>query len=290
MAAERAHATRKPARPRPDPASTKGDTVSGTAEPEGGTADSGGAAAERPHSRAGTWTLAHFPRTAALRLVRSRSDKQLRRLRVEHVRDADQALDRKVLPGLDRLVRAHRHPEAFSDMFLRERARDPDLANSSADFDDGAIGVEGTVTALCMEAVRDGKRARLCCETATTTRDIVVCDQRVALAMCDRHAAEYDVAARAPTPTTPPDAAANDARRPSLDWGNPIAVQAWARDVFRQADDAVGAGLDATAPPGARMLGRRAARTIIQAARRKLAEAARFAGIGASEGGDGGAL
>ena len=66
---------------------------------------------------------------------------------------------------------------------------------------------------------------------------------------------------------------------PALDWNDPAAVNAWALDVQTQARDATDAGLDATAPPGARELGRAAARRIIDGARRKLDDAFRFAGI-----------
>jgi hypothetical protein len=66
---------------------------------------------------------------------------------------------------------------------------------------------------------------------------------------------------------------------PALDWGDAAAVRAWARDVYVQARDAIAAGEDATAPPGARELGRAAARRIIQEARAGLDGAFAFAGL-----------
>ena len=70
----------------------------------------------------------------------------------------------------------------------------------------------------------------------------------------------------------------------ALDWGDPAAVNAWALDVYTQARDAMDAGLDATAPPGARELGRAAARRIIDGARRKLDDAFRFANLDIGKG------
>lgn len=64
-----------------------------------------------------------------------------------------------------------------------------------------------------------------------------------------------------------------------LDWRDESAVRAWARDVFTQVRDAIGAGEDATRSPGRRELGRRAARRIIRQVDRKLADAFRFAGV-----------
>ena len=71
---------------------------------------------------------------------------------------------------------------------------------------------------------------------------------------------------------------------PALDWGDPVAVNTWALDVYTQARDATGAGEDATRPPGQRELGRAAARRIIDGARRKLDDALRFAGLDIGKG------
>jgi len=71
---------------------------------------------------------------------------------------------------------------------------------------------------------------------------------------------------------------------PALDWGDAAAVNAWARDVYTQARDAIDAGEDATRPPGKRELGRAAARRILREALDKLDSAFRYAGIGTGEG------
>ncbi len=64
-----------------------------------------------------------------------------------------------------------------------------------------------------------------------------------------------------------------------LDWSDPDAVRAWARDILTQARDAIGAGEDATRPPGRRELGRRAARRIIAEADRAIGALGGFAGL-----------
>lgn len=56
----------------------------------------------------------------------------------------------------------------------------------------------------------------------------------------------------------------------ALDFGNPAALGAWLHAVREQARDLAAAGLDATAPPGARELGRKAARRIVTEAADKL--------------------
>lgn len=68
---------------------------------------------------------------------------------------------------------------------------------------------------------------------------------------------------------------------PRLDWSDPAAVDAWARDVYTQARDGLAAGEDATRPPGLRDLGRHAARGIIEEAARKLDGLYRFADLDA---------
>ena len=60
---------------------------------------------------------------------------------------------------------------------------------------------------------------------------------------------------------------------PTLDWADPTAVEAWARDLCVHVQDAVGAGEDATRPPGGRELGRRAARRLILEAEKNLTAA-----------------
>lgn len=56
----------------------------------------------------------------------------------------------------------------------------------------------------------------------------------------------------------------------ALDFGDPVALGAWLHAVREQARDIAAAGLDATAPPGARELGRKAARRIVTEAADKL--------------------
>jgi hypothetical protein len=70
------------------------------------------------------------------------------------------------------------------------------------------------------------------------------------------------------TPAAPPpdDAPTAAPARPSLDWSSPPAVQQWAAELRTQVDDAIAAGLDATAPPAERDLGRRLARSNIREA------------------------
>lgn len=65
-------------------------------------------------------------------------------------------------------------------------------------------------------------------------------------------------APKSPTPGSSP---------PRLDRSDPEAFKRWLADVRAQADDAIHAGLDATAPPGERDLGRRSARRAIVDAR-----------------------
>ncbi len=59
---------------------------------------------------------------------------------------------------------------------------------------------------------------------------------------------------------------------PRLDWHDPHAVAAWLADMRDQTADIIAAGLDATAPPGGRELGRRAARRQIIEAGRKIGD------------------
>lgn len=68
-----------------------------------------------------------------------------------------------------------------------------------------------------------------------------------------------------------------------LDWNDAPAARAWARDVYVQVRDALGAGEDATRPPGRRELGRRAARRILREVERKLATAFQYAEIEGEE-------
>lgn len=55
-----------------------------------------------------------------------------------------------------------------------------------------------------------------------------------------------------------------------LDLGDREAVRAWLAELRTQIDDAVGAGEDATRPPGRRELGRPTARSAILEARRAI--------------------
>jgi hypothetical protein len=66
----------------------------------------------------------------------------------------------------------------------------------------------------------------------------------------------------------------------ALDWGDPSAVKAWLEDVRAQTKDIAAAGLDATAPPARRELGRRAARRAIYEAGSKLTQLQLFAYAG----------
>ena len=65
----------------------------------------------------------------------------------------------------------------------------------------------------------------------------------------------------------------------ALDWGDPAAVNAWALDVYTQARDAIGAGLDATASKPRRVLSRAEARKAIREANGALRMAFAFAGV-----------
>jgi hypothetical protein len=57
-----------------------------------------------------------------------------------------------------------------------------------------------------------------------------------------------------------------------LDLSDPAQVRRWLGELLVQLDDALGAGDDATRPPGRRMLGRAAARGKIMQSRRALRE------------------
>ena len=59
------------------------------------------------------------------------------------------------------------------------------------------------------------------------------------------------------TETNPPTAL------PNVDLSNPEVAKHWAALLREQLDDAIGAGLDATDPPGRRLLGRYSARLLI---------------------------
>jgi hypothetical protein len=50
---------------------------------------------------------------------------------------------------------------------------------------------------------------------------------------------------------------------PTIDLSDPEAAKRWAGVLREQIDDAIGAGLDATDPPGRRLLGRYSARVIV---------------------------
>ena len=65
-----------------------------------------------------------------------------------------------------------------------------------------------------------------------------------------------------------------------LDWSDHEAVRAWLRELRTQIDEIVGAGEDATRPPGERALGRAAARRAILEAQRALGQM-----LAAAEGG-----
>ena len=59
--------------------------------------------------------------------------------------------------------------------------------------------------------------------------------------------------------------------KPTVDLTDPAARAAWLTDMHTQIGDVVAAGLDATAPPAERDLGRRKARQIIEEGAEKLA-------------------
>lgn len=65
----------------------------------------------------------------------------------------------------------------------------------------------------------------------------------------------------------------------SLDWGDPIALASWGADLRAQIADVIAAGLDATAPPADRVLGRKVARGQIEEAAEALAALFSFAGL-----------
>jgi hypothetical protein len=69
--------------------------------------------------------------------------------------------------------------------------------------------------------------------------------------------------------TEPAHAAA--AAPPPLDLADPAVLRAWLADLRLQLDDALGAGDDATRPPGQRDLGRREARRLLFGARATIA-------------------
>lgn len=78
----------------------------------------------------------------------------------------------------------------------------------------------------------------------------------------------------------------SDAQKPpdALDWTDVNAVKVWARGVCITARDAIGAGEDATRPPGKRELGRAAARRIIEDTGSQLDHAMQHAGIREGDG------
>jgi hypothetical protein len=83
----------------------------------------------------------------------------------------------------------------------------------------------------------------------------------------------------ATVPERPPGANTTDPPASPVDLADPVTRAEWLADVGEQAADLRAAGLDATAPPAARDLGRRAARRIIREAGRKLADLLTLAGL-----------
>jgi hypothetical protein len=70
---------------------------------------------------------------------------------------------------------------------------------------------------------------------------------------------------------------------PRVDLGNPEVAKAWAADLLSQIHDAIAAGLDATAPPASRRLGRRLAREEIRGAEIAINDLFAAAGFAAVE-------
>jgi hypothetical protein len=83
----------------------------------------------------------------------------------------------------------------------------------------------------------------------------------------------------ATVPERPPGAKITDPSASRVDLADPAARAEWLADAWEQAADLRAAGLDATASPGARELGRPAARRIIRQAGRKLADLLTLAGL-----------
>ena len=69
---------------------------------------------------------------------------------------------------------------------------------------------------------------------------------------------------------------------PTIDLSDPEAAKRWAGALREQIDDAIGAGLDTTDPPGRRLLGRYAARVMIVEAAESIESL--FAAAGLSDG------
>jgi hypothetical protein len=65
---------------------------------------------------------------------------------------------------------------------------------------------------------------------------------------------------------------------PHVDLADPATRAWWLAALYEQVSDAIGAGLDATDPPGQRMLGRKAAREAITGAEQSIDEL--FAAVG----------
>ena len=75
--------------------------------------------------------------------------------------------------------------------------------------------------------------------------------------------------------------------RPIVDLSDPEMVRRWAADLREQVDDAVAVGLDATAAPGRRRLGRALAREQIAAAAGSIERLFAAVGVLATEGAGG---
>lgn len=87
------------------------------------------------------------------------------------------------------------------------------------------------------------------------------------------------------TSQRPPGARVTDSpvAPPFVDLSDPAMVQRWAADLREQIEDVIAAGLDATAPPGQRRLGRLLAREQVREAARSIEQLFAAVGLAAGE-------